>query len=119
MVRFDVGVGQQMRLKIRSLVEAPAAHGTLVGRFLHMQDLVNGQRPRLAESLSAFQAFEGFLLGVDVSAISFFGKGNPRGREKKKKNEDIKCRAPKENIKHNKFYENKKKMLKPSRNRKG
>jgi len=33
-VRFDVGVRQQMRLQVRPLVEAPAAHRTLVRRLL-------------------------------------------------------------------------------------
>lgn len=72
-VRLDVGVREQVRFEIRALVEAAAAHRTLVGRLLHVQDLVHGQRSRLAESFSAFQTFERFLLRVDVSAHRFEG----------------------------------------------
>jgi hypothetical protein len=41
-IRFDVGVGEEMGFEIRSLVEAARAHGTLVGALLHVQDLVYG-----------------------------------------------------------------------------
>lgn len=62
-----VGVGQKMRLEIRSLIEAAVAHGAFVRRFFHVQDLVNGQRSTLAESLAALDAFEWLLLRVNVS----------------------------------------------------
>lgn len=68
-VRLDVGVCEQMRLQIGALIERSIADGTLVRRLLHVQDLVHGQRARLAESFATFGALEGFLLGVNVSVI--------------------------------------------------
>lgn len=56
-----------MGLQVRPLVEAPAANGALVGRLFHVQDLVDGQCPGLAETLAAFETLEWLLLGVDVS----------------------------------------------------
>lgn len=67
-VRFDVGVRQQVRLEIGPLVKTPAAHWTLVRRLLQMEDLVHGQCARLAETLTALQTLERFLLGVYVPA---------------------------------------------------
>lgn len=67
-VRFDVGVRQQVRLQVGPLVKAPAAHRTLVRRFLQVQDLMHGQRARLTEPFAALQTFERFLLGVYVPA---------------------------------------------------
>lgn len=63
-----------MRLQVRALIEASIAHRTLVGRFLHVQNFVYGQRPRLAETLAAFGAFEWLFLRVNISE---------RGQEKK------------------------------------
>lgn len=65
-IRFDVGVRQQVRFQVGPLVEAPAAHRTLVRRLFQMQDLVHGQRARLAKPFAALQTLERFLLGVDV-----------------------------------------------------
>ena len=67
-VRFNVGVGEQVGLEVGALVEAAAAHRTLVWGLLHVQDLVNGQCPRLAEPLAAFTTLERLLLRVDVPA---------------------------------------------------
>ena len=67
LVRLVVGVGEQVRLQVGALVEAPVAHGTLVRRFLHVQDLVDGEGARLAEAFATFGAFEWLFLGVDVS----------------------------------------------------
>jgi hypothetical protein len=63
-------VGQQVRLQIRPLVEAPAADGALVRGLLHVEDLVHRQGPRLAEALAALRALEWFLLGVDVAVVT-------------------------------------------------
>lgn len=68
MVRLDVGVREQMGLQVRALVEAPVADRALVGRLLEVEDLVDGERARLAESLPALGALERLLLRVDVPA---------------------------------------------------
>lgn len=65
-VGLDVGMGQQVGLQVGPLVEAPAAHRTLVRRFLQMEDLVDGQSTGLAEPFAALQALERFLLGMDI-----------------------------------------------------
>jgi len=67
-VRLDVGVGEQVGLQIGTLVEGAIAHGALVRRLLHVQDLVDSQSAGLTESLAALRALEGLLLGVDISA---------------------------------------------------
>jgi hypothetical protein len=64
---LDVGVREEVSLQVRALVEAPAANRTLVRRLLHVQDLVHGQRARLAEALAALDAFKWFLFGMDIS----------------------------------------------------
>jgi hypothetical protein len=67
-VGFDVGVGQQVGLEVGALVEAAAAHRTLVGGLFHVQNLVHGQGPGLAEPLATLPALERLLLRVDVPA---------------------------------------------------
>jgi hypothetical protein len=67
-VGLVVGVGEQVGLEVGALVEAATTHRTLVGGLLHMQDLVHGQRPGLAEPLATLSAFERLLLRVDVPA---------------------------------------------------
>lgn len=62
-----IGVGEKVRFQIGALIEAATADVALVRRFVHVQDLVNGKRARLTESLAAFGAFEWFLLGVYVA----------------------------------------------------
>lgn len=42
LVGLQVGVGEEVRLEVAALVEAPAACRTLVGRLLHVKDLVDG-----------------------------------------------------------------------------
>lgn len=66
LVRLVIGVRQQVRLQVGPLVEAAIAHGTLVRRLLHVQNLVHGQSARLAESLAALEAFEWLLFRVNV-----------------------------------------------------
>jgi len=73
-VRLDIGVGEQVGLQIGSLVEGAIAHWALMRRLLHMQDLVDSQSSGLTESLAAFGALEGLLLGVDVS-VKYINKG--------------------------------------------
>jgi len=68
-VGLDVRVGQQVGLEVAPLVETPAARRTLVRRVFHVQDLVDGQCPRLAEPLAALVALEGLLLGMDVPVV--------------------------------------------------
>lgn len=41
MIWFDVRVGEQVRLQVGPLIEAPIADGTLVRRLFHVQDLVD------------------------------------------------------------------------------
>lgn len=55
-----------MGLQIRALIEGAIAHGTLVRRLLHVQNLVHGQGARLAKAFAALGALEGLLLGVNV-----------------------------------------------------
>jgi len=68
LVGLVVGVGEQVGLEVGALVETAAAHRTLVGGLLHVQDLVHGQSPRLAEPLATLSALERLLLRVDVPA---------------------------------------------------
>ena len=53
LVRLVVRVSQQVGLQVGSLIETSLTDGALVGRFLHVQNLVDRQCPRLTESLSA------------------------------------------------------------------
>jgi hypothetical protein len=55
-------VREQVRLQVGALVEAAAAHRTLVWGLLHVEDLVHGQCPRLAEAFPTLAALERFLL---------------------------------------------------------
>ena len=68
LVGLVVGVGKQVGLEVGALVETAAAHRTLVGGLLHVQDLVHGQSPRLTEPLATLSALERLLLRVDVPA---------------------------------------------------
>jgi hypothetical protein len=68
LVGLVVGVGEQVGLEVGALVETAAAHRTLVGGLLHVQDLVHGQSPRLAEPLATLSALERLLLRMDVPA---------------------------------------------------
>lgn len=69
-VRFMVGMGKQVRFQIGSLVERPGADLAFVRRLFHMEDLVHGQSPGLAESFAALVAFERFFLRMDVSVTN-------------------------------------------------
>lgn len=40
-IRLVVGVGQKVGLEVGALVEAPVADRTFVGRFLHVEDLMD------------------------------------------------------------------------------
>lgn len=60
-IRFDVGVRQQMGLQIGALIEAALADGTFVRGLLHVENFVDGQCARLTETLAAFEAFERFF----------------------------------------------------------
>ena len=68
LVGLVVGVGEQVGLEVGALVETAAAHRTLVWGLLHVQDLVHGQSPGLAEPLATLSALERLLLRVDVPA---------------------------------------------------
>ena len=68
-VGFDVRVGQQVGLEVAPLVEASAASRTLVRRIFHVQDLVDGQCPRLTKPLATLVALEGLLFGMNVPTI--------------------------------------------------
>ena len=68
---FDICVGEQVGLEVGPLVEAPLTDGTpVVGGLLHVEDLVDGEGPRLTEPLAALSALEGLLLGVNVPVVS-------------------------------------------------
>ena len=77
LVGFVVGVGEQVGLEVGALVETAAAHRTLVGGLLHVQDLVHGQSPRLTEPLATLCALERLLLRVDVPATETAVKPTP------------------------------------------
>jgi len=62
-------VSQQVGLQVGSLIETSLTDGTLVGRFLHVQDLVDRQCPGLTEPLSAVRTFERFFLGMNVPVV--------------------------------------------------
>lgn len=66
-VRFMIGMGKQVGFQVGSLVERPGADLAFVRRLFHMEDLVHGQGPGLAESFAALVAFERFFLRMDVS----------------------------------------------------
>lgn len=70
LVGLVVRVCQQMCLQVGSLVKAALADGALVGRLLHVQDLVNSQGPGLAESFATLSTHKWLLFRVDVSVIS-------------------------------------------------
>jgi hypothetical protein len=67
LVRFEVGVRQHVGLEIGALVEAASANWALVRRLFQVQNAMDGQRPRLAETFAAIGAFERLLLRVDVT----------------------------------------------------
>lgn len=66
LVWFVVGVREQVRFQIGALIEAATADGTLVRRLFHVEDLVDGECARLAETLATFGTFEWLLLRVYV-----------------------------------------------------
>lgn len=69
-IGLNIRVREKMRLQVAPLIETPGADGTLVRRLLHMQNLVDSQRPALTESFATLGAFERFLLAVYVPVIS-------------------------------------------------
>lgn len=73
-----VSVSHQMRLQVRPLVEALVANRALVRRLFHVEDLVNRQRPRLAETFPAFCTLERLFFRVNVS-----GKIENKGQTKR------------------------------------
>ena len=69
LVGLVVRMGQQVGLQVAPLVEAALAHGTLVRALLHVQDLVDGQGPRLAEALATVGTFERFLFRMNIPEV--------------------------------------------------
>jgi len=69
-VRLVVSVSQQVGLQVGSLIETSLADRALVGRLLHVKDLVNRQGPGLTESLPTVGTLERLLLGVNVAMVS-------------------------------------------------
>ena len=67
---LDVSVRQQMGFQVGPLVEASLTNWTTVRGLLHVEDLVNCQCSRLAETLSTLITFEGLFFGVNVAMIS-------------------------------------------------
>ena len=55
-----------MSLQVAPLVEASLADWTLVRAFLHMQDLVDSQGPRLTEALPTFGTLKWFLFRMNI-----------------------------------------------------
>ena len=53
LVGLVVRVGQQVGFQVGPLVEAPLTDGALVGRLLHVENLVYRQGPRLTKALAA------------------------------------------------------------------
>lgn len=68
MIRLNVRVREKMGLEVAPLIEAPGTDGAFVRRFLHVQNLVDSQRPALTESFAALGTFERFLFAVDIPA---------------------------------------------------
>ena len=60
---------QQVGLQVGPLVEAPVTDGTLVRGLFHVKDLVDGERPRLAEPFAALGALERLFFRVDVPVV--------------------------------------------------
>ena len=58
-----------MSLQVGSLVKVPMADRALVRGVVHVEDFVNGQRTRLAESFAALGTLEGLFFGMDVTMI--------------------------------------------------
>ena len=56
-----------MGFEVRPLVEAASANGALVRRLFQVQNAMDGQRPRLAETFTAIGAFERLLFRMDVT----------------------------------------------------
>lgn len=60
-------MSQQVSLQVGPLVETARANRAFVRRLFQMEDPMDGQRPRLAETLAAIGAFERFLFRMNVS----------------------------------------------------
>ena len=67
--RFDVSVGEQVSLQVRSLIEAALTDWTSVRSLLKVEYFMNSQSSVLTESFPTIIAFEGFLFGVNISMI--------------------------------------------------
>ena len=67
--RLDVGVSEEMRLQVGSLIKASLADWTPVRRLLVVKDFVNSQGSVLAETLATIITFERFLFAVNVAMI--------------------------------------------------
>ena len=67
LVRFEVGVREEVSLEIGSLIEAARTDGAFVRRLFQMQNPVDGQRSRLAKAFAAIATFKRLLLRVDVT----------------------------------------------------
>ena len=67
--RLLLGVGEQEGFEVGPLVEGFPARRTSMRALLHMEDLVNRKRPRLAKSLSTFVALERLFFGMNVSVV--------------------------------------------------
>ena len=67
--RLDVGVSEEMRLQVGSLIKASLADWTSVRRLLVVKDFVNSQGSVLAETLATIITFERFLFAVNVAMI--------------------------------------------------
>ena len=67
--RFDVGVSEEMRLKVGSLIKTSLTDWTSVRSLLVVKDFVNGQGSVLTETLATIITFERFLFAVYVAMI--------------------------------------------------
>ena len=67
--RLDVGVSEEMRLKVGSLIKTSLTDWTSVRSLLIVKDFVNGQGSVLAETLATIITFERLLFAVYVAMV--------------------------------------------------
>ena len=59
-----------MSFEVGPLIKASVANGASMRGFLHVQNPVNGQSPRLTKTFPAFATLERLLFGMNVSVVT-------------------------------------------------
>lgn len=70
LIGLVVRVRKQMSFQVASLIKAPSANWTLVGRLLHVKYLVDCEGSTLAETLATLAALERLLFAMNVPAAT-------------------------------------------------